>query len=173
MVGLVTWPTYGTWFGGHGRGWVDRGRTFSGVPEPTRRGRSRRWPPVRLDEGQRQVIVDDVDRIARLRGFELIMAAVAASHVHLLLACEPDRDVPRLVQLIKGALSRALTVAVGNEPARSDGGDVLAHRKWWTRQYSFVPISDRDALGRVVDALEAHREIGASCYRNRQAEISL
>ncbi len=173
MLGLLTWPTYGTWFGGHGRGWIDKGCVFTGVPEPTRRGRSRKWPPVRLPAALCKVIVDDLARIARLRGFELLVAAVAADHVHVLIGCEPDRDIPRLVQLVKGALSRALSVAVGDEPAWSERGEELTHHKWWTRQYSFVPISDSDALHRVVDALAEHEAIGACCYRNPHADIRL
>jgi REP element-mobilizing transposase RayT len=161
MLGLLTWPAYGTWFARPDRGWIDRdGDEAEALAEPTRRhddGRQRLvWPPVRLDERQQTVVIQDLARIASLRHFDLHMVAAAPDHVHVLLSCEPDRDVPRLVQLIKGALSRALTVAAGDEPARSTRGQALIHHKWWTRQYSFRWIEDRPTLERAVRALRAH-----------------
>jgi REP element-mobilizing transposase RayT len=92
------------------------------------------------------------------------MVAAAPDHVHVLLSCEPDREVPRLVQLIKGALSRALTVSAGDKPAMSTGGRALIHHKWWTRQYSFRWISDRPTLDRVVRAIKAHEATGGTVW---------
>jgi REP element-mobilizing transposase RayT len=162
MVGLLTWPAYGTWFARPLRGWVDRGGASldRGLPEPTRSavaGRQRlKWPALRLDEAQCALVISDLGRIAALRGFDLLMAVAAADHVHALLACAADRDIPRLVQLIKGSLSRTLTVAAGDPPASSVRGAVLDHHKWWTRQYSFITIGDAPTLRRVVAALQAH-----------------
>ncbi len=161
MLGLLTWPAYGTWFARPDRGWIDRdGDEAEALPEPTRshaQGRQRlKWPPVSLDERRQAVVIRDLARIASLRRFELHAVAAAPDHVHVLLSCAPDREVPRLVQLIKGSLSRALTVAAGDETARSTRGRDLVHHKWWTRQYSFRWIEDRPALERVVQALRAH-----------------
>lgn len=165
MIGLLTWTAYGTWFGGRGRGWIDRGAAFGGVPEPARRGETAPWAPVRLDAGQREVVGTDLLRIASLRGFTALMIAVAEDHVHVLLAAAPDRDVPRLVQLVKGATARALSVAAGDLPARAPGGAALAHHKWWARQFSFVRIPDRAALDGVAETLAAHKARGAWCHR--------
>ena len=163
MLGLLTWPAYGTWFARPDRGWVDREEgAATAVPEPKRshaHGRQRlKWPPVRLDERQQAVVIGDLARVASLRHFEPYLVAAAPDHVHVLLSCAPDRDVPRMVQLIKGALSRALTVAAGDETAKSTRGRELVHHKWWTRQYSFRRIEDGPTLQRVVQALRAHAD---------------
>ena len=158
MVGLLTWPAYGTWLAGGRRGWIDRGAAFTEVPEPTRHGRTAKWVPVRLDAAQRAVIGRDLTRVAALRGFRLLMTAVAEDHVHVLLALEPNPDVVHLVQLIKGASARALTVAAGDQPPRTTSGQPLPHHKWWTRQYSFVPITNKEALGSVTKTLSAHED---------------
>ena len=169
MLGLLTWPAYGTWFARPDRGWIDRQEgAAKAVPEPTRshaHGRQRlKWPPVRLDERQQVVVTGDLARVAPLRHFELHLVAAAPDHVHVLLSCEPDRDVPRMVQLIKGALSRALTVAAGDETAKSTRGRELVHHKWWTRQYSFRWIEDGPTLQRVVQALRAHADENATVW---------
>jgi REP element-mobilizing transposase RayT len=163
MLGLLTWPAYGTWFARPDRGWIDRdeGKAVT-LSEPTRshaHGRQRlKWPPVRLDERQQAVVIGDLARVSSLRYFEPHLVAAAPDHVHVLLSCAPDRDVPRMVQLIKGALSRALTVAAGDETAQSTRGRDLLHHKWWTRQYSFRWIEDGPTLQRVAQAVRAHAD---------------
>ncbi|MCH8343126.1 MAG: transposase [Planctomycetes bacterium] len=164
MVGLLTWPTYGTRFPGHGRGWIDRNRQqpARSIPEPvwtvpTQQPDPMKWLTVRLNDDQRRLIVDDLSRIASLRRFKLHVVVVAENHVHVLLSCEPGRDIPRLVQLIKGSLSRALSVAAGDNPAVSARGEALGHHKWWARQYSFLNIGDRASLDRVLEQLMDHQ----------------
>ena len=156
MIGLLTWPTYGTWFAGRGRGWVDataRG-PLRRLPEPRRRGRPsrQRWPTVGLDADQRAVVIEDLKRVAALREFELLLAVAAEDHVHVLLGCAADRDIHRLVQLVKGSLSRTLSVA-GRAPQPPPS---LPHMKWWSRQYSFRTIADRASLECALADLEAH-----------------
>lgn len=169
MIGLLTWPAYGTWLEGPARGWVDPGcvQKDAVLPEPdealsARRRRSLKWPAVRLDDALRRVIIDDLARIAELRRFRPLIAAAAADHVHLLLAVEAGRDIPRLVQLTKGALSRALTVAAGDRPAISTTGRGLLHHKWWTRQYSFRIIENDRIADSVRRTLAGHVAQGAA-----------
>ena len=56
MVGLLTWPAYGSWFPCIRRGWIDQDPDgeLQTLPEPTRSSIDRKerlkWPPVRLDE---------------------------------------------------------------------------------------------------------------------------
>jgi REP element-mobilizing transposase RayT len=166
MLGLLTWPVYGTWFECPYRGWIDRDViSVRSVPEPTRRGAggALKWPAASLDRRQRDLIVRDLARLAGLRGFELHMVAAAPSHVHVLLSCD-DRDVPRLVQLIKGSLARTLTVAAGDTPAFSTRDEALPHHKWWTRQYSFLRINDDETRQRVTAQLRAHEATGARVW---------
>jgi len=169
MIGLLTWPAYGTWLAGAARGWVDPGRVQEDIalPEPEEalsalRRRSLKWPAVRLEIEQRRLILVDLARLARLRRFTPLVAAVAADHVHLLLAVDEGRDMPRLVQLIKGALSRALTVAAGDRPAISTAGGGLRYHKWWTRQYSFRLVEDERIVETVRRTLAVHEAQGAA-----------
>ncbi len=158
MIGLLTWPAYGSWFPHAVRGRIPE--VPHGIPEPARHGQRLKWPPVLLDGRMGRLIVEDVLRIAAIRSFEPLLIVVAPDHVHLLLSCADDRDVHRMVQLVKGALSRMLTVAAGDMPARSTSGAILPHHKWWTRQHSFVPVSEGD-LEQVKARLRAHAESGA------------
>ena len=163
MVGLLTWPTYGTWFPGQGRGRIDLepDQLVRRVPEPipidaARQPRDAPWPPVRLDDHQRRAVAEDLKRIAELREFKLHLVVVAEDHVHVLLSGEPLGNIPRLVQLIKGALSRKLTVVAGDTPPRSSSGRALPHHKWWTRQYAFLTVDNRARLDRIWPELLAH-----------------
>ncbi len=182
MVGLLTWPAYGTWFAHPHRGWIDRGqRNPRSIPEPARsasyesegrpqsavrsaKTRCLKWPARRLTGVQRDLVIRDLARVADLRRFRLHLVVAAADHVHLLLECDQDRDIPRLVQLVKGALSRALTVAAGDTPATSTGGGPLLHHKWWTRQSSFVIIDDIETLTRVTEQLRSHDNTEATIW---------
>ncbi len=170
MLALLTWPAYGSRFPRPGRGRIE-GREPGDphrIPEPARRanegGGRLKWPPAHLDGRMARLIIEDTARIAALRSFEPMMIVVAPDHVHLLLSCEDDRDVNRLVQLIKGALSRMLTVAAGDAPARSTSGELLPHHKWWTRRHSFIRIPDGEALEQVKVRLRAHAEGGAAVW---------
>ena len=141
--------------------WLRRSRKKRTLGDDWRQVRSRqrlKWPPVTLDERQQAVVIRDLARVAALRQFEPHVIVAASDHVHVLLSCAPDRDVPRMVQLIKGALSRALTVAAGDEVAKSTRGRELVHHKWWTRQYSFRWLEDGPGLQRVMEALRAHAD---------------
>jgi REP element-mobilizing transposase RayT len=165
MIGLLSWTTFGTWLPGPARGCVDRGAVQIDQPLPkpdealsANRRRSLRWPAVRLDEAARAAILEDLPRVARLRRFQVHVLVIAADHVHLVIEFDDDdRDVDRLIQLIKGALSRKLSVAAGDEPARSTRDHRLPYHKWWTRQHSFRIIRDAEAFDNVREQLLDHR----------------
>lgn len=167
MRALLSWTTYGTWLPGPARGCVEAGQqnapTGDPLPEPdaalsARRRRALKWPAVRLDAAQRTVIQQELVRVSALRRFTCHAVVIAPDHVHLVLSFEDDdRDLERLVQLIKGSLARALSVAAGDPPASSVSGAPLPHHKWWTRQYSSRPIMDSRALARIIERLRSHR----------------
>ena len=110
-------------------------------------------------------VIGDLARIASLRRFELHAIVAAEDHIHVLLSCEANRDIPRLAQLIKGSLSRSLTVAAGDEPARSTHGEVLPHHKWWTRQYSFTALHEHEPVERLLEQLMAHDTDHATLWK--------
>lgn len=171
MLVLISWTVYGAWLDAPARGWIERGGGNAGgaVPEPSaelaeQRRKDLKWPAVRLTSGQRRVVVDDLDRVASIRELVLHRTVVAPDHVHVLLSCADDRDLPRLVQLTKGALSRALTVAAGDPVPRDRRGGAVGHQRWWSHQYSAVPVRDdahHDAIERGLDrcAAEASRTL--------------
>jgi REP element-mobilizing transposase RayT len=160
--GLLTWPAYGTWLPGPARGWVDPGSVLRDepLPEPDhvesiRRRGGLKWPPVTLDAPQRTALIEEMPRIAELRSFDAQAMAVAEDHVHLLLQTQRE-DIPRLVQLTKGALSRRLTVLAGDHPASGASGEELRHHKWWARQYSCRVSGDASVIEGIRRRLEAH-----------------
>ncbi len=151
MFGLLTWPCYGTWLAGPGRGCVDPGRALLDEPPPEpdervslSRRQSLKWPAVELAAPEQRIIMVDLLRIAEIRRFEVLVAVAAIDHVHILFRVADDRDIARLVQLTKGALSRALAVGSSDTPSVSakPSAKTLPFRKWWTRQYSFRSTRD-------------------------------
>lgn len=198
MIGLLTWTTHGYWLagpvrggrevrgvrGGRGfrgfRGWVDPGQSLGpeyplALPGPDEnvsrdRRKSLRWPVVRLDARQCRLVIDDLQRIADLRTYRLLAASAGAEVVRVLMAFDDQRDLHQLVQLTKGALSRMLSVAAGDEAARTAAGEVLAHHKWWPRQYSFLRVENEATSHAVVDAIVKERKPGSVVWVSPEYE---
>jgi len=163
VVVLLTWPTWGAWLPGPARG--GQVTRFTHAPEAlpapdeglsrTRR-RGLVWPAVRLEESQRGVVIEDFRRVASFRDFEIIAAVAHPDHVHLLLRCDASRDLRRLVQLVKGAASRALSRSAGDVEADSTHGRPLPHHKWWTRQSSILVLDSDEAVEGALALLRTH-----------------
>jgi len=163
MIGLLTWSTYGAWLPGPGRGWIDPGAEHATepLPEPdvrlagARAGTIHR-DPVRLSPEQRDRVLSHLEHMAGYRDYRPLAAVAAEDHVHVLLEADDDLDIPRLVQLVKGSLSRNLTCAGGDEPAPTPSGRVFPHRRWFSHQFSFRRVRGEDALAGVRRALLGH-----------------
>lgn len=160
MEALITWPTYGNWLPGHGRGGfeIDPTSISESLPQPTNCGVEvgqppSPWPMVRLDAAQQETVLRDLQRVAELREFVLNCALIAPTFVCILIIIDEQRDLNRLVQLIKGATARALTVAAGDELPTDAHGETLPHYKWWSRQHAVLKIGERAARQRVADLL--------------------
>ena len=177
MVYLLTWPAYGTWLEGPTRGRIQPPSPAQ-LPEPDHplsacRRAGLKWPAVQLDPRQQAIIIDDLHRIAGIRSFELVAAVAAHDHVHVLVSRSDQytaRDFARLVQLIKGALSRRLTVAGGDAPAVSAAGEPLAHHKWWTRQYALQKIDDQADFKPICEQLAQHDDESTTYFSPELAE---
>lgn len=72
-----------------------------------------------------------------------------------------------MIQLTKGAMSRALTVAAGDVPARSTTGESLTHHKWWPRQYVAQSLRDDETLQRGGAAIGAPQLVRLECETAR------
>lgn len=169
---ILTYPAFGTWLPGPGGGRsVSVGSAELQLPEPDRaetgkRRASLKWPTVELDEWQRRIVRDDIERVASIRGFILHDAVVAPDHVHVLFSCPGDADVLRLVQFIKGASARALTVAAGDEPAQAGDAATLPHHKWWGRQYILQRMNDQAPFNSIRSRLAeacSYRPLRTGC----------
>lgn len=172
MIALLTWPAFGSWLPGPARGRVEREPHRGPPPAPFRpvepdavlsasRRSSLKWPAVRLDRRQGEVIVADLARIASIRDFAPRLVVVAADHVHLLLEVGEERDVDRLVHDVKGALSRALTVDAGDRAALDADGAPLPHHKWWARQHALQVLCGDAEVAAAERALREHEGEGA------------
>jgi REP element-mobilizing transposase RayT len=164
MIALLTWPIFGTWLAIDANGrFEDCAGGELALPEPDglislRRRRGLKWPVIDLDARQRQMVIDDIHRMAGFRRFAPLKIVAARDHVHLLMetALSGDDQLHQLVQLIKGATARALTVAGGDVPARDPADEVLPHHKWWSRQYVLQRLVDRLAVQRAQSLIDQH-----------------
>lgn len=173
MQHLITWPTYGNWFAGRGRGGfaIDPSTVGDALAEPTLCGEAvgqqpSRWPAVQLDADQRRVVLDDLQRVADLRAFTIDTVVVGPTFVQVLIDAADSRDVGRLVQLSKGATARALTVAAGDQLPVDANGAPLPHHKWWSRQYAHMPVTDGPQRRDIV-ALLTRRAATPDCDLRR------
>ncbi len=169
---MLTFPAYGHWLPGSGRGWIDPGKVLANNNFPTpdeeisaERRRSLIWPARQLTIPQQRLIIQDLHRIADLRKIRLIAATPHTNCVQVLMKHNADEHIPRQVQLIKGALSRCLTVAEGDHPARSTQDRPLIHHKWWTRQYSWLIVQDHD-LAMILAVFHRMQDRGDVVYVN-------
>lgn len=159
---ILSFPAFGTWLAG-----PSRGRTVTvdsidfDLPEPDRNATAKRraslkWPAIVLSREQQEIVREDIERVASIRGFERHCTIVTRDHVHLLFSCDKDTPVGRLVQFIKGAPARALTLAAGDDTARTTDGAPLPHHKWWGRQYLLQRLASTMQLGRAKALFRKH-----------------
>jgi len=114
---LLTWPTYGTWLHGDGRGSVDREHNIPGTPlipadarRALRESARLKHKPVRLDEKSRQIVGEAIADHCRQRGWELSAMAVRTSHVHVVVGVS-DRAPERMLGELKAWATRRLRAA--------------------------------------------------------------
>jgi len=138
---LLTWTTYGTWLPGHSKGFVSRAPVSDGghilhnrvgvtfdrdMPSVMASARVRmKGERVVLATRHAEVCRDRLLDIADAHDLVLHVAAIMATHVHVLVYSR-RHDGEKLLQLLKGNLSHALTRRFGNPRAPS----------WWTRHGS-------------------------------------
>jgi REP element-mobilizing transposase RayT len=157
---LLTWPTYGTWLPGPSHGRVEHfcgGEFILPEPDPAislRRRRSLKWAAVMLHERHRAALQSDLPRIESIRGFRTRRFIVVEDHTHLLFEAPEECDLMRLVQLIKGTLARALSVAGGDPAPIGTRGERLPHQKWWARQHVLQILTDDESLAAALRALK-------------------
>lgn len=159
---ILSFSAFGTWLCGPVRGRVvgEENTDFT-LPEPDealsrRRRRSLKWPEIRLDEAQRGIVLNDLIRVASIRAFNLRAALIAYDHAHVFFSCATETNCTRLVQFIKGATARALSVAGGGETVLTASLAPLPHHKWWTRQYVLQRFSGPEAVDRAVELFHTH-----------------
>ncbi|MCZ6836367.1 MAG: transposase [Planctomycetota bacterium] len=161
---ILTFPAYGTWLPGPARGMtIDIDGDYLVLPMPDRFETARRrdalkWPIIELNEVQRSIVSRDLDRVAAIRNFTLHDVIVAPDCVHIRFSCPPDTNVIRLVQFMKGAPARALSIAIGDPAALSNDNRTLIHHKWWSRQYRLQRLSLPSQVDRAEVLLRKRRE---------------
>lgn len=164
VICVLTWPAFGTWLVGPAHGRIESCRDTEFVlPEPDEilsieRRRGLKWPVIQLDAHQREIVRLDLHRMAEFRPLVVHDTVILSNHAHALLTLNiaDDQDAHHLIQLIKGATARALSVASGDRLPISTAGERLAHHKWWTRQYVMQRLQESASADRARMLLAQH-----------------
>lgn len=95
-------------------------------------------PTVRIDARQARTLLEQFQSTARIRGWNLLAAAVMNNHVHLVVGVDEDVAPEKLLGDFKAYGSRALS------------GESNVKQKWWTSKGSTRKLSDRQAVERAI-----------------------
>jgi REP element-mobilizing transposase RayT len=149
---FFTWRTYGTWLPGD-EGFVGFYRTASGEQRTDNRrgepateampplaeyaGRLLAHEPVLLTPEAAGVVLIELLRTCRHRGWQLDAVAVLADHVHFVFGVPGDPAAEDLLREIKSYTSRALNRAFGC-------------RHWWVVGGSTRPVKGEGSRQAVI-----------------------
>jgi hypothetical protein len=143
---FITFHCYGTWLQGAGPGSVDRehnqpGAAFLAPDAEKRRAHEERMdqPAYHLDQDRRNLVLQSIGEVCRLRGWLLLAAHVRTTHVHVVVtaSCPPEK----VMNDFKAYASRALNAAAIDEP----------NRKRWSRHGSTRYLNDEESVANAVD----------------------
>jgi REP element-mobilizing transposase RayT len=135
----ITWTTYGSWLPGDARGWVKRPAQGIQSPEgPLERNShsSLAQLPVVLDDENRQVVEQTIQRHCEIRSWTLRALNVRTNHVHLIVSAPVSPE--KAMGEFKSWCSRKLNERAGNK------------REWWTRHGSTKWINDEEYLENAI-----------------------
>ena len=151
---LLTWRTYGTWLPGE-HGFVsefraaDARKVILHAPgEPTAEpipvlaayaAALMVEAAVHLDPAQGAAVADQLRETARFRRWQLLAAAVLATHVHLVVGVPGDPDPERLLADVKAWCSRRLNRECGRR------------EHWWVQSGSCRKKATPDAIRVAVE----------------------
>ena len=88
MIGyMITWATYGSWLQGGEKGYSKDGVQHSKDPMLLRANLKRlQKPAVKLDARQKQIVRDEVYKVAERLGQRVYSVAVCSNHVHIVVS---------------------------------------------------------------------------------------
>ena len=146
---LITFSCYGTRLHGDEAGSVDRDHNLAGTPflqpRPARavfEEKQMERDAFRLDEHQRQIVLEAIQKHCIHRRWKLKAAHVRSTHIHFVVSA--DLPPEKILNEVKAYASRALN--------RQGGEDALGRR--WTRhgstRYLWKPESGAAAIHYVV-----------------------
>jgi putative transposase len=92
--------------------------------------------PVLVGETER-FFREEVLRLAREYRFKVTAFETMPDHVHLLVDCSPQFNIPDMVRILKGTTARRLFVTHPHLRAKLWGGHL------WNPSYCVVTVSDR------------------------------
>ena len=158
---LITFRTYGTWLHGDKRGSVDRHNNRYGAPlinpnpDWLAYNKSRlKHAPVKLNQQQRALIKDSIERTCDIRGWRLYKTNVRTNHVHVVVgaACGPSRVLNALKSHATRDLRERNQWLLSNSPWAERG----SKRYLWTelhlqRAIDYVEFDQGDVFVTVDD----------------------
>lgn len=159
---FLTWTCYGTWLPGDERGWT-RWRKGMAVAQPL----LAQWcqarmveEPVVLDERQRLLVHDAIERHCRVRSWSLHAVNCRSNHCHVVVTAR-DYEGEQVRDQFKAWCTRGLKD--DERPRVAPGSEV--RKNWWTRKGSVRYVFDEESLEAAIEYTKEAQETGGSKKR--------
>jgi REP element-mobilizing transposase RayT len=140
---FLTWPTYGTWLPGDGRGWVEYQHGWQ-LPDSVIRLEAAaimKEGACILDRAQRSLVEKTIADHCRIRGWQLHAVNCRTNHLHIVVAAHQS---PHRTQVeFKAWCSRRL-----KELASLQRGPL--RENWWAERGSRRYINDESSLAAAI-----------------------
>jgi len=142
---MLTWPTYGSWLQGEEKGFVKDGVTCGSNARLMRANKKRlQKPTVRLGNKHKQIVLDEIYKVAKRLGQRIYSAAVCSNHVHLVVS-NVDEQIGDVVRRYKKNAAFAL------KKSGLEG-------KVWSKGYDKRFCYDEKSLQARIQYVERHGE---------------
>ena len=142
---MLTWTTYGSWLQGEEKGFVKEGLSCGSDTRLLRANKKRlQNVAMKLDCKQKQIVVDEIFKVAKRLGQRVYSVAVCSNHVHLVVS-NVDAQVSDVVRRYKKNATFAL------KESGLEG-------KVWTRGYDKRFCYDEKSLQARIEYVERHSE---------------
>lgn len=144
---FITTTTYGTWLPGDTRGFTDNEHHGLGEQPAPPNSHLQSWAlrqlqggPIRLNDVQSRLLLNQFHDTAEHRGWRLHAVAVLANHCHLVLSAPESVKAEDIVRDLKSYGSRRLNQEFGKPQSGT----------WWTESASRRPLEQSENVEAAV-----------------------
>lgn len=147
---LLTWPTYGVWLPGDGRGWVRYRRGFQ-LPDPVlelEAAARMSENACRLCEDQRRIVETTIAEHCQMRKWRLHAVNCRSNHVHVVVTA--SEHPTRVRDQFKAWCTRRLRESHRQQNAAGSNDPGRLRRHWWAARGSSRFLNDTTSLEAAV-----------------------